>query len=41
MPGLATPYHVDAALERATAGRGISREDALSLMSDAPLGVLL
>jgi FO synthase len=41
MTELATPDQIDAALERATAGRGISREDALSLMSDAPLGALL
>jgi FO synthase len=41
MPQVATPYQVDAALERAAVGRGISRDDALSLMSDAPLDVLL
>ena len=41
MPDLATPYHVDTALERGVEGRGISREDALSLMNDAPLEALL
>ena len=41
MPHLATPYRVDAVLEAGLEGRGISREDALSLMNDAPLGALL
>jgi FO synthase len=41
MPDLATSYHVDAALESGLEGRGISREDALSLMNDAPLATLL
>jgi 7,8-didemethyl-8-hydroxy-5-deazariboflavin synthase CofG subunit len=49
MPDIALPYHVDAALDAALEagleGRGVSRpvscEDALSLMSDAPLPALL
>jgi FO synthase len=41
MPNVAIPYHVDAALERGLEGRGVSREDALSLMEEAPLGALL
>jgi len=41
MPDLATPYHVDAALEAGLEGLGVSREDALSLMNDAPLAALL
>lgn len=41
MPEVATPYRVDAALERGIEGSGISREDALSLMEDAPLPALL
>jgi FO synthase len=41
MPHLATPYRVDAVLEAGLEGRGVSREDALSLMNDAPLGALL
>ena len=41
MPDLATPYSVDAALEHAVEGRGISREDGLSLMNEAPLAALL
>jgi len=45
MPDVAVPYHVDAALDAALdaglEGRGVSREDALSLMSDAPLAALL
>lgn len=41
MPNLAIPSHVDSALERGLEGRGVSREDALSLMHDAPLGALL
>ncbi len=41
MPEVATPYRVDAALERGIEGFGISREDALSLMEDAPLPALL
>jgi FO synthase len=41
MPEVATPYRVDAALERGSEGSGISREDALSLMQDCPLPALL
>ena len=41
MPDIATPYFVDSPLERGTEGRGISREDALALMNDAPLAALL
>ncbi len=41
MPNVAIPYHVDAALERGLEGRGVSREDALSLMDGAPLATLL
>lgn len=41
MPDLAAPYHVDAALQAGLEGRGVSREDALSLMNDAPLAALL
>ena len=41
MPNVAIPYHVDAALERGFEGRGVSREDALSLMDEAPLAALL
>ena len=41
MSNVAIPSHVDAALERGLEGRGVSREDALSLMHDAPLGALL
>jgi 7,8-didemethyl-8-hydroxy-5-deazariboflavin synthase CofG subunit len=41
MPEMATPYRVDAALERAIQGCGLSREDALSLMEEAPLPALL
>ena len=41
MPHLTTPYHVDAALDKGAEGLGVSREDALSLMNDAPLAVLL
>ena len=40
MPDVAIPYHVDAALERGLEGRGIAREDALSLMEEAPLADL-
>ena len=38
---VAIPSHVDAALERGLEGRGVSREDALSLMDEAPLAALL
>ena len=41
MPHLTTPYHVDAALDKGAEGLGVSREDALSLMNDAPLAALL
>jgi 7,8-didemethyl-8-hydroxy-5-deazariboflavin synthase CofG subunit len=41
MPHLAEPYHVDAALQAGSEGRGVSREEALSLMNEAPLGTLL
>src|SRR5260370_35008143 len=41
MPPLTTPYHVDAALDKGSDGRGVSREVALSLMNDAPLAGLL
>jgi FO synthase len=41
MSDVAIPYRVDAALDRGLAGCGISREDALSLMEEAPLGGLL
>jgi FO synthase len=41
MPDLAIPYRVDAALEAGLDGRGVSREDALSLMDEAPLAALL
>jgi FO synthase len=41
MPDVQIPYTVDAALERGLAARGISREDALSLMDAAPLPSLL
>ena len=41
MPEMAIPYRVDAALERGIEGRGVSREDALSLMDEAPLAALL
>jgi len=41
MPDTATPDRVDTALERGLEGRGLSREDALSLMEEAPLDALL
>src|SRR5271169_1332158 len=41
MPGTAISDRVDAALERAVEGYGISREDALSLMEDCPLSALM
>jgi len=41
MPHIATPYLVDSPLERGIEGCGISREDALALMNDAPLAALL
>src|SRR6202790_3048054 len=41
MPGLAAPYHVAAALQVGLEGCGVTREDALSLMNDAPPPALL
>jgi len=41
MSEIAIPYRVDAALERGSEGRGLSREDALSLMQEGPLQALL
>src|SRR5437868_376469 len=41
MPEIAIPYRVDTALERGLEGRGLSREDALSLMEEGPLDALL
>ncbi len=41
MPDLAIPYYVDAALENGLEGRGVSREDALLLINEAPLAALL
>jgi FO synthase len=41
MPNVAISYRVDAALERGLEGRGVSREDALSLMDEAPLATLI
>ena len=41
MPEMTIPYRVDAALERGIEGRGLSREDALSLMEEGPLEALL
>src|ERR1700681_937142 len=41
MPELAIPYRVDTGLERGLEGRGLSREDALSLMEEGPLDALL
>ncbi len=41
MPNVAIPNRVDTALERGLEGRGVSREDALSLMDEAPLAALL
>jgi len=41
MSEVAIPYRVDAALERGLEGNGLSREDALSLMAEAPLASLL
>jgi FO synthase len=35
------PYRVDTALERGIEGRGLSREDAVALMAEAPLDALL
>jgi FO synthase len=41
VPEIAIPYRVEAALERGIEGRGVSREDALSLMGEGPLQALL
>src|SRR6266700_7045431 len=41
MHDLAIPYYVDAALENGLEGRGVSREDALLLINEAPLAALL
>jgi len=41
MSEMTTPYRVDAALERGIEGRGLAREDALSLMEEGPLEALL
>ena len=41
MPHLATPYNVEAALEAGLEGRGVSRQDAFSLMNETPLASLL
>jgi FO synthase len=41
VPELAIPYRVETALERGTEGRGLEREDALSLMAEGPLEALL
>jgi FO synthase len=41
MPGLAAPYHVDAALQVGLGGCGVTRDDALSLMNETPLPALL
>jgi FO synthase len=41
MPGLAAPYHVDAALQVGLEGCGVTRDDALSLINEAPLPALL
>src|SRR5579871_2163270 len=41
VPETAIPYRVDNALERAIEGHTLSREEALSLMEEAPLRTLL
>jgi len=41
MPGLAAPYHVDAALQVGLEGCGVTRDDGLSLINEAPLLALL
>ena len=41
MANVEIPYHVDAALERGLEGQGIARQDALSLMVEAPLASLI
>ena len=41
VPDGAISYEVDAALERGLEGRGLSREDAVSLMGEGPIEALL
>lgn len=41
MSEMAIPYGADTALERGIEGRGVSRDDALSLMEEGPLQALL
>jgi FO synthase len=41
MAEIAIPYRVETALERGIEGRGLAREDALSLMQESPLEALL
>lgn len=41
MAEIAIPYRVETALERGIEGRGLAREEALSLMQEAPLDALL
>src|SRR3989304_3115332 len=41
MPAMAISYRVDAALDHGLEGCGLSREDALSLMEECPLAILL
>ena len=41
VPEIAIPYRVETALERGIEGRGLAREDALSLMQEGPLEALL
>jgi FO synthase len=41
MAEIAIPYRVETALERGIEGRGLAREDALSLMEEGPLEALL
>jgi FO synthase len=41
MPGLAARYHVDAALQVGLEGCGVTRDDALSLINEAPLPALI
>jgi FO synthase len=41
MAEIATPYRVDTALERAIEGRGLSRADAIRLLTEGPVDALL
>jgi FO synthase len=41
MPEIAIPHRVETALERGIEGRGLAREDALSLFEEGPLDALL